>query len=668
MTTYPSSTMHFYIHSCLDVEDPCESYGMDLNGISFTVSYKPRPDELFFSRLLRFTETTQECNFAAYLPVNANVSALGLSLHTECPLLALDELIMPEMSHTLNFIGSKSDCFDSDFLGIEHPALVIESELINSHLCLGNILELHSNDVGPDITTVFGRGDGIGYISRFPSVQVNIFEPVFVSEAIIRKNVFEVVATTSVFGYLADISITAPSNLSNWDELPFTVQGSFLSGNDSFVQQLSKIVVNKLTDLAESGYRIARYCSIDNKYYNEAELNVTRAEEFKNYTRDEVVKLQRELKEVKEEFSNNQDNLTKLTEQLESECSEQFCEDICIPDKFCKNCTAIISVKKGRCPIVTKESRNIHIPPFYVTQTTQKDVLECRLQNNQICQDDDCPIDQRENCHRKCELVTSDVPVYHWDMIEVNVYTYENCNVTIFNDSEPDTCCDIVNCALFAPDASCLTTNSVCRSTHQNIFHNIEYLRKEGGDIFERLLIVQNNLFLVKNAAIQANIDYEFYTQRSDQLAMNRDRLQDACDRAIEVYNKTFEETEPLLILYDDIMANGGSFQKIFRVNNVTFNERLTKSPSHLALTIMFSTNSENYEHTFVYNAQYGQANLDDIANNIIHIAFVSRARRSTWSEARFGSQMPSELTERQREDDQRLQNETKVSYIQSTG
>ena len=68
-------------------------------------SYEPQPGEQFFTRLLRFTETTQKCDFEAFIPIISTYSALGLSLYTECPLLAVDELIFPEMSHTLIFTG-----------------------------------------------------------------------------------------------------------------------------------------------------------------------------------------------------------------------------------------------------------------------------------------------------------------------------------------------------------------------------------------------------------------------------------------------------------------------------------------------------------------------------------------------------------------------------------
>ncbi|CAI8040801.1 hypothetical protein GBAR_LOCUS22688 [Geodia barretti] len=159
-----------YVH--IGNVDPCNNKGY---GLSFTASYQPQPGELFFTRLLLFTEITQNCSFSAFLPITSDYRALGLSLHTECPLLAIGHLILPEMSHTITFIGSENpNCFTSNFLEVPDPALVIESELVNDRLPLGNIFELQANSAGPDVVTVFGREDS-GPVSQFHSVQVTLF-------------------------------------------------------------------------------------------------------------------------------------------------------------------------------------------------------------------------------------------------------------------------------------------------------------------------------------------------------------------------------------------------------------------------------------------------------------------------------------------------------------
>ena len=633
---------------------------MSLSGISFSVSYEPLPGETFFSRLLRFTETTQECNLQVYLPVDADFSIQGLSLHTECPLLALSELILPEMSHTLNFIGSKADCFGSDFLGVSDPALVIESELINDRLPLGNILQLQPDSDGPDILTVYGRGADSGYTARFTNMQVSLFGAEFEAIANIVNNMMEIAAISTVFGYPAELDISAPSNLSDWGELMLTVQGSLLPGEGSFLQRLSNEVVKKLTKLGNSGKKrrgVAqmslnqskeRFRLID-KQFTQADLNVTEAEQRKNATREDIVTIQEQLTNLEREFNSSQDDLTGLMEQLDASCTEQLCEDVCMPGESCRNCTRpTFVVKRSKCPIMVQETRNVRIYPFYTTVTTWVFVLECRLENNLICQNDDCPQGEEKICHGKCVSVISQVPVYNWAMVEVNVYTYENCTLEVFNGSVPDTCCENVNCAVFAPEPSCVSGNAMCRVARQEALDNVEDLRDESRELFQRLLKARMNLSLAKIAAKRADIDCEIYKQRRDQLEMSRDRLKDACDKSLEVHERTLEEITSLVNIYDSGNENG--YENIFKINTVTFDERLTKSPSSLALNIAFEktidgNTTEYADNVFVYVSQLNEANFDRIADDIIDIG---KAKRSIGFQARIGRQAPQELTQRQ--------------------
>ena len=638
---------------------------MSLSGISFSVSYEPLPGETFFSRLLRFTETTQECNLQVYLPVDADFSIQGLSLHTECPLLALSELILPEMSHTLNFIGSKADCFGSDFLGVSDPALVIESELTNDRLRLGNILQLRPDSDGPDILTVYGQGADSGYTARFPNMQVSLFGVEFEANANIVNNILEIAAISTVFGYPAELTISAPSNLSDWCELMLTVQGSLLPGEGSFFQRLSNEVVKKLTMLGNSGKkrREVAQMSLDqskerfrliDEQFTQADLNVTQAEQRKNATREDIVTIQEQLTNLEREFNSSQDDLTDLMEQLDASCTEQFCEDVCMPGESCRNCTRpTFVVMRSKCPIMVQETRTVRIYPFYTIVTNCTFVLECRLENNLICQNDDCPVGERENCHGKCVPIRSEVPVYNWAMVEVDVLTYEICTLEVFNGSVPNTCCENVNCAVFAPQPSCVSGNAMCRVARQEALDNVEDLRDESRELFQRLLEARMNLSLAKIALKRADIDCEIYKQRRDQLEMSRDRLKDACDKSLQVHERTLEEITSLVNIYDNGNENG--YENIFKINNVTFDERLTNSPSSLALNIAFEktidgNTTEYADNVFVYVSQLNEANFDRIADDIIDIAFFGRAKRL---QARIGRQAPQELTQRQLFDSQ---------------
>ena len=124
---------------------------------------------------------------------------------------------------------------------------------MNNQLLLGNMIELQANPNGPDVSTVFGRGGSSGLVSRFSSVQVTIFGGVFGSEAVIRNDQLRVSTSSGrVFGFPAEMTITAPSNETDWHDLTLTVVGSFIDTEKSFTGKLTAEVVNKLKMLAET--------------------------------------------------------------------------------------------------------------------------------------------------------------------------------------------------------------------------------------------------------------------------------------------------------------------------------------------------------------------------------------------------------------------------------
>ena len=616
--------------------------------------YAPRPGEIFFSHLLRFNETTQRCRFNAYIPMDKDYNAMGLSLHTECPILALGELMFSDMAHTLSFIGTTaSTCLTSNFLNDPSPALVIESDLMLHRLRLGNFIELHQNTTGPDITTVFGSRKGSGFVSHLYSVQVMLFKTVFLTEAVINNNQLEIVTTSSVFGYPADITITAPSNVANWQELILNVKGSFLPGDGGFIQRLTEVVVDKLTRLAESGniHRQIAEMALNqskqrfkyiNEQYIDAEMNVTLAKEMINDARLNISLANTTLIETESNLSSIQVELQDLMETLDNLCTEQICEDVCMPGDSCRNCTKpIFIVKTSKCPTTIKETKNIRIPPFVVERTTWKFVEECRLENNQICWDDDCIGEDIEYCYGKCVPITSFVPVYNWEMVEVDVHTFENCTIQVFNGSVPDTCCEYVDCAVFAPNATCVASNALCRVTRQNAFKEVEDIKEESRELFQHVLNAKMSLSLAITAEKRANIEYQIYIKRRDQLELSQSRLKDAVITSQRVYNNTLQEIEQLLRIYNTGQENG--FDSLFTVTDITFNEYFTTSPTSLALIVLYIGLGSKVEQIFVYDS-LKEENFERIADEIINSAFISPTEQSS----RFIRQAELELTQRQ--------------------
>ena len=629
--------------------DPCNGNDRGLVGISFGVSYERQPGKLFFSRLFRFTEITQRCSFEAFLPVDNNYRAYGLSLYTECPLLALGELILPEMTHTVKFIGSaRPDCFSHETLGVADRALVIESRLINNRLRLGRIIELRPSGEISDVTTVFGRNRGDGFVSLLHSVNVTLFGHTFEAEATISNNLLTINSEEgSVFGYRAELHITAPANETNWDQLCFTVHGEI---QIIFVQDLIEVYNNKLDMFVESGrsrlevaqrsldQSSARLASVILQI-NDVNSNLTQAEKQLMAANDAVVEAQVRLTEIEREFTDSQNDLQDEVETLDRLCTEQICQDVCMSGEVCRNCSrATFITKTSKCPITVKEARRIRVRPFFVTRTTWRWVLQCRLENGMICYDDQCPVNERQNCYGKCVPVTeSHVPVYNWRTIEVDVQTFENCIIQVFDALVPDTCCEEVNCAVFAPNASCVMKNAMCRADRRA---ESETLRNESRALFEQLQEARTALSLARTAARRAEVERETYEQRRDQLEMSLQRLERANKTAGEVYQKTLEEIAPLLRIAE--------ISRILIVIRIRFWVKIITSPTAVDLNMIFEVNETRYEETYVFIESHGQENFERIADNIIDLVFFTDSKRAMSLQARGRRQVTSEMTQRE--------------------
>ncbi|CAI8042420.1 Matrilin-2 [Geodia barretti] len=481
------SNTNAYFHIS-EVGDPCRAQDTDLYGVSFMASYEPQPGEQFFTRLLRFTETTQKCDFEAFIPINSDYRALGLSLHTECPLLAVDELIFPKMTHTITFIGSRApDCLVRSFIGVSSPGLVVESELISNRLPLGNILELKASPNGPDLTTVFDRNTANGPSSRLHMVQVALFGEIFLTEANIQNNQLEISANSPVFGYPAQYTITAPSNMTDWNDLEYTLQGSLLSG---FITSLSAEIVSKLRTLAQSGdarrnvaqmsldQSMERFETIEAKLM-EAEENVTRAEQERMAADAMVLTAQDRVTELETQFNSSQDELRDLMEMLDGLCQEETCEDVCMAGKVCRDCTRPNFITKtGDCPFKVQVARMVRVPPYVVVVPGSWTwVPACRFSSYLTCAGGLlCQIENRGYCSGVCTRVPRFKEHIEWRTVYDEIVENKPCTVKKFTGFVPGTCCEDMDCAVFAPSPTCITDNAMCRSRRQNAIDERENL------------------------------------------------------------------------------------------------------------------------------------------------------------------------------------------------
>ena len=538
---------------------------------------------------------------------------------------------------------------------------------MNSRLLLGNILELQTNSRGPDVVTVFGRNGSSGPVSEFSSVRVTLFGGVFESEAVIRSNQLTLSTSSgSVFGFPAQISISAPSNETDWQDLTLTVEGYLLSeAEGSFVDKLIANITARLSMLAESASKrrkVAemaldesreRFHRIESQH-NQTLERLTEAEKRQAAAGESIETAETRLEEVERQFNESREELQALVD-IDSLCTVVVpCKDVCMPGEVCRNCSKPTFITKtSKCPTTVKESRRIRVPPFFVTRTTWQWVIQCRLVDNRICIEEDCPVGVDKTCYGKCvPVVTSRVPVFHWRIVEMEVPSFENCTVQLFNSSVPSTCCENVTCAVRAPDPLCELNNTRCRTLRENKAQNETSIREEGRQLFQQLLEARKNLSLARTSQRRAGVEYERFEQRREHLEMSLDRLRYAVNNSIKVKERTLEEVGPLLKVY--VSGRESEYSNIFSIDNITFSEKLINSPTSLVFDMRFQTLIDNsvkhYEVSYLYiSSQIEEINLQRFSDGIIQTAFNGDSKRSiTWLQTRLRRQTEADLSPRE--------------------
>ena len=117
----------------------------------------------------------------------------------------------------------------------------------------------------------------------------------------------------------------------------------------------------------------------------------------------------------------------------------------------------------SQCSATVKESRNIRIPPFFDRKNIWHSVTACHLDSNQICYGDECPVGGNQDCYEQFVLnFDSLVPVYNWELKEVDVQRYNNCSITLTNPVMPDVCCENISCISLVPNATCILEHAMC--------------------------------------------------------------------------------------------------------------------------------------------------------------------------------------------------------------
>ena len=617
--------------------DPCRKSEDDFNGISFKANYKHLPGEMFFSNLFTFTQVTEECSFDAFIQIDGNYTAHGVRLLTKCPILKLDKLTFPEMSHSISIIGSSPDCFEDDILDVNGPALVIHSKLMNDRLPLGLYLELQRRRVGDDMTVVFGRNSK-NFVALLHSLEISIFGTSFDASGRIENNILEITGNAPIFGFPATVKIAALTNITDWSELSFVLDGIMLSGNDSFVKKLTTEVIAKLIMIAKSGEarqnvaKMALFQSISRlkdiqKRYNQSFDEEKEANQSYHEAVARVELAKNKLSTVESMLNSSNKDLKELEGKLERVCTEQSCESVCMSGKSCSDCIEYTFINKNtECPVTVKEVRSIRVPPFYVETTEWEFVGSCNTISGQVCYDNDCLRMITTNCNGKCVPFTSTVPSNNWREVEVDVQTVENCTIQVVNSSVPSTCCEITNCAIFAPTNSCVFAKVQCRQSRELALNNVKEASSDVTKVFKVLQNCRRNLSIAINYQMSAKISLERSQKRLKQLLSGLNRAEDANKRAFSVYENTVLQLQPALNVSKILSNNKNDLQNISIITNISFSTTFMDTlPLSLETKVTFETpyNKKEYQNIFRYEYSRSIESIREIACVIVENTFI---------------------------------------------
>ena len=550
--------------------------------MSLKATYAPFPGETFFSHLILFNDFTQECPFHAFLPIDGNYTAHGFSMSSaECPFLSLGALVFPDMSHTIQFVGSNSNCYSYDHVSfsISDPALVIHSNLKNDRLRLGSLINLQTS-TADDMTTVFSQVIDAGFVSVLHSVRVSVFSGVLSATARIENNVIEMSGESDVFGFPARVHLSADTDSTGWDDLMFTLEGEMLPGEGSFMDAMFNGILSSLQDLAESGKtRLALaeralnqatgWLNDTRHYYMKAETDIDSNNLSLNLALLQVNRTQERLATIEKLFISSVSEVQTLEQDLNRLCTEEFCKGVCIRGLLCGNCS---------------------IPTF---------------------------IDRPIECSRKRKDVQDDGE------------TNEDCTLSRFNSSTPGVCCEEVDCAVHAPNASCIQADLLCRKIREVALIEVERAREMSMKVLQDLLEAHNNLSLAQTNANTAITRLDIAKQRKDQLFFTLQRIENA---TVNMHDQTLQVIRPLLRVDEILKENERDMHQVFNITGITISSVFSKeSPRSLRLVIAYETPYNNmiYEDSYIYIEVLRDENLELIVSQIIANAFSSISKRS---------------------------------------
>ena len=467
----------------------------------------------------------------------------------------------------------------------EHQGVVVELSGYGGNIITGKKLGIFQIPSGSVINLHVGQDSRAASGGSFSAV-VNILGLRSAVHVNVSYNGLEFQAEGKIYG-LFYLTAVFKSSLLSWKDQRYIATGSFERNvaDMDFNRVLEKELLTYSKEiLSKTRQRIQLSADTEKR----ARSRLRDIQNLRDEWQKKVEKVQQELNEVEVQLDLVNEDLEKhfylvkkfsneirlLNEERNELCTVKLCSKICQKGRSNSTCwTYIIAKKMGQCPATCHK-------PEEPTVTSLKKSAFCK---NEYCR----RIHRVYGVERLGKIISGSRRRIHsgeW-RCQVKkekctkqafryVYTYapyyceKPCEKRSISESIPRPCNDIVDCASFVPNISCIAENTVCMKARKKALEKISKVKANAASIVRSLDNAEQNVALWKMKKERVSIKVR---AASTSLTM----YQDAVQSLEKAYNVTVENhkrklkilAKPLMLgnLLDEL---GESF---IMVQNTTF-------------------------------------------------------------------------------------------------
>ena len=553
-------------------------------GIAWTLEYKPRPNQDFFSFILALPYDTPSCSVNAFMNLDASKDMTGFSFYSSCIVFRYDNLLFQGLSHRFYFAVNQSifDCrlsknftqrfFDHDF------GLIIHSNLTQS-VGLGRYLKLYPSSDG--VATSFGfsktKDEKVGLLQL---VEVDIFRTKFNTSVVLSNNEMSFSGSIEILDYLYQANvITTTSTVTTWELMEFNMIGWFPKNVGTLAPKIEEAVRERMILISHQA--VTRQDAADNKrskaflkYQNSTREMDLAYERYINAS-NKYDYAERQLEEAMNNLTKYNRMVANLTGRLRE--AEIALDTLCGIANCPLECAEVVRsrtvyrdvfvTEKRSCDSLCLDDRRVRVAPFSM-RTRKFKYIQCPFYRTE------CNL---QGCVRQiyfrpiCKAVTEIVPVFNYEGEVEYVECKVDCSVSVFNTTVIETETYIDNCGQRIPDSICVRANADCQNRRNRA---LEEIANQEMELVEPLRLrdsSRNTVTILQNQLIGYQLNKDKAKENLDAAnvaLMTFERLKNQSnDKYLEVVSSLKSELEIHRITTD----NSSSDESLFEITNITF-------------------------------------------------------------------------------------------------